>query len=100
MADRIRANRLARGAYEAPAANNGCDISISTGGSDCTPAQLAANDLFVWQAELAQMLPGGTGLVDVEPGSNPPLYTVTVGWDEPTEVDQVQFALEFQLQTF
>jgi type IV pilus assembly protein PilV len=100
MADRIRANRLARSAYEAPAANNGCDISTSAGGTNCTPAQLAANDLFVWQSELAQLLPGGTGDVDVDPGSNPPVYTVTVGWDEPTEDDQVQFALEFQLQIF
>jgi hypothetical protein len=46
------------------------------------------------------MLPGGTGVVEVDPGSNPPTYTITVSWDEPTEVDPVQFAFEFQLQTF
>ncbi len=37
MADRIRANRIALGAYAGPANNNGCDPE--NGGADCTPGE-------------------------------------------------------------
>ena len=43
MADRIRANTTATVAYAAGGANNNC----IEGGIDCTPPQLAANDVFV-----------------------------------------------------
>lgn len=99
MADRIRANRLGRAAYEGPAADNGCDTATG-GAASCTPAQLAANDLLIWQNEVARALPGGTGAIEVNVGTNPATYTVTVGWDEQTEVDPVTFVLEFQQQTF
>ena len=43
MADRIRANSTATVAYAGGGANNNC----IEGGIDCTPVQLAANDIFV-----------------------------------------------------
>lgn len=95
MADRIRANREARAAYEGAAGDNGCDS-----GADCSVAEMAAHDLFVWANELAQSLPGGSGTVEVDTGVNPARYVVAVSWDEPSEDDPVSFALEFQLQAY
>lgn len=78
MADRIRVNRLGELAYNGPAANNNCDPG---GGVDCTPAQMAANDLFVWQAQVANLLPGGQGKVE-DKGGTPSSYVITVEWQE------------------
>src|SRR5690606_4349987 len=83
MADRIRVNRLGGAAYEGPAANQACDPQ-SGGGVDCTPQQMAAHDLFVWEAQLEQLLPDGAGSVAHEP-TDPPTYTIAVSWTEPGE---------------
>ena len=56
LGDRIRANRTARAAYAGAAAANGTTC-IGTGVT-CTAAQMAAHDLFVWQAAIQQALPG------------------------------------------
>jgi len=79
IADRVRVNRLAQGAYEGPAADNGCDPD---GGADCTPDQMAAQDLLVWQAQLAELLPGGEGAIDFNGATDPPTYTIQVSWEE------------------
>ena len=80
MADRIRANRIAIGAYAGPAANNGCDPL--GGGVDCTPAEMAAHDLFLWEQQVLQALPNGQWQVQVNGGTLPPSYTIQVAWDE------------------
>ncbi|HEV7433080.1 MAG TPA: type IV pilus modification protein PilV, partial [Steroidobacteraceae bacterium] len=56
LADRIRANRTANLAYLGPAANNNC---YGAGAVDCAPALMAANDLLVWQNQIAAILPSG-----------------------------------------
>lgn len=78
MADRIRVNRRGGSDYNGAAADNGCDPG---GNTDCTPAEMAAHDLFVWQAQVAAQLPGGVGDV-AHAGSTPPTYTITVQWQE------------------
>jgi type IV pilus assembly protein PilV len=78
MADRIRVNRQGGAAYGGAAANNGCDPS---GGMSCTPAQMAAHDLFVWSDQVAQQLPNGAGTVQFV-GSTPPTYVISVTWRE------------------
>lgn len=95
MADRIRANRTATAAYEGPANDNGCDE-----GTVCTPAEMAAHDLYRWQSEIAASLPAGAGTVAVDTGVSPARYSIAVSWDEPSEDDPVSFSLEFRLQTF
>ena len=80
MADRIRANRGANLAYGGAAANNNC---YGVGAVDCAPAAMAANDLFVWQAQVATTLPTGAGVVAVVPGAaatDPFTYTITITW--------------------
>ena len=58
LADRIRANRTAGVAYAGSPASYGC-----TGGALkatlCTPAQMAADDLNLWQTQLRALLPAG-----------------------------------------
>ena len=86
VADRIRANPTAGAAYAAATGtNNNCIAQ----GTNCNVAQMAANDIFVWQAQAASFLPVfGNGAQQVQIGfdatTNPPTYTITVQWDEPT----------------
>jgi len=80
VADRIRANPTAAAAYAAPlGANNNC----ISGGTDCTPAQMAASDILLWQTQATDTLPGGTVLIAFDNTVNPPTYQITVSWNEP-----------------
>jgi type IV pilus assembly protein PilV len=78
MADRIRANRRGGASYGGVGADNNCDAG---GNTDCAPAELAAHDVWEWQAQVADMLPGGAGTV-VHAGAAPPTYTIRVQWQE------------------
>ena len=81
LGDRIRANRTAEDGYAGAAAANGTTC-IGTGAT-CTPAQMAAHDLFVWQAAIQQALPGApAGTVTVDTGTNPTTYQIRVLWVE------------------
>jgi len=100
IADRIRVNRGVQLAYEGAANDNNCDDPTGGGGVKCTPAQMAAHDLFVWQTQVAQGLPGGTTVIDVDTATNPATYTVTVSWDEPNQAAPVAFSMNFQLPTY
>jgi type IV pilus assembly protein PilV len=80
LADRIRANRTANLAYLGPAANNNC---YGVGAVDCAPPLMAANDLLVWQNQVAAMLPSGNGALNVVAGAaatDPFTYTITITW--------------------
>ncbi len=79
VADRIRANPRAAIAYSQAGANNNC----VNGGVDCTPVQMAANDIDLWEQQAADTLPNGTVTVDFDNGALPPTYQITVAWDEP-----------------
>ncbi|MEL7185701.1 MAG: type IV pilus modification protein PilV [Pseudomonadota bacterium] len=85
VADRIRANPTAGAAYNhaasATGTNNNC-VAMST---DCNPAEMAANDIFVWQTQADDSLPNGTVAVAFTAAAAgvPPLYQITVAWDEP-----------------
>lgn len=98
MADRIRANRLAQGAYAGAAADNGCDPQ-SGGGVDCTPAQMAAHDLFVLNRQVQQQLPNGQWQIQFNPGTLPPSYQITISWDEVGQAQPVQFQMLIQVPT-
>ncbi len=92
IADRIRANRAAgdgaNNAYGGAAAKNGCTGAAAV---SCTPAQMAADDLYHWQRQLSQAIVGAaaTGTVVVTAGT-PQTYTITVSWTEKTVAQQVQ----------
>jgi type IV pilus assembly protein PilV len=79
LGDRIRANRTANLAYAGAAANNNC---YGAGAVNCTPALMAANDLLVWQQQIAAILPGGAGVVAVNGAAVPYSYQITISWTE------------------
>ena len=83
VADRIRANPRAAIAYSQAGANNNC----VNGGIDCTPPQMAANDIDLWDQQAADTLPNGTVTVDFTAGVGglPATYLIKVAWDEPGE---------------
>ena len=75
MAERMRSNILTT---DASAASNYGNIAAADGNcrdvhfghthaaAACTPEQMAADDLFDWQAQVAALLPSGFGLVCVD----------------------------------
>jgi type IV pilus assembly protein PilV len=98
MADRIRANPTAGAAYAGAAANNNC-----AQGATCNPAQLAADDVFRWQQQVATTLPddGDPGLpqtqVVVVGAAAPRTYQITVRWAEPAEPQPLSYVLRMQI---
>ena len=96
LADRIRANRRAgdapNNAYGGAAADNHC---TGAGAASCTPAQMAADDLYHWQRRLSQAIAGGTatGTVVVTAGT-PQTYTILVSWTEKTGTLQYQMQVQ------
>lgn len=92
VADRIRANPRAAVAYAAGGANNNC----VDGGIDCTPAQMAANDIFQWDLQATDLLPNGViavNFADPNPGVTPPTYQITVTWTEPGPVPILNYSI-------
>lgn len=99
MADRIRVNRLAGAAYEgAPATADLCGPA----GASCTPAAMAASDLFLWNEQIDEQLPGGaagaSGTVGFTPG-NPATFEIKVTWQE-TGVGEVSHESVIQVPDF
>jgi type IV pilus assembly protein PilV len=96
IGDRIRANRTAGIAYEGTAAASG-DTCIGPT-ANCTPQQLAAHDLFLWQSQIAQTLPGtAAGAVDVQEDTNPRTYVITLSWTEPGESEALSYTMRLQI---
>ena len=81
VADRIRANPRAGVAYAGLGADNGC---VATG-TDCNEAEMAAHDIFTWDQQAVDSLPNGNVTIAFNNDVVPPLYTITVAWDEPGE---------------
>ena len=81
VADRIRANPRAGVAYAGAGADSNCVL----GGVDCSEAEMAANDIFLWDQQAADSLPNGDVTVVFDNTVVPPTYAITVTWDEPGE---------------
>jgi type IV pilus assembly protein PilV len=92
VADRIRANPTADIAYAAAVGvDNGCVL----GGVDCSPTQMAANDILLWKDQAADTLPGGDVLIvhTAEAGLVPTTYQITVSWTEPGQVPAPNYTI-------
>ncbi|MEX2259522.1 MAG: type IV pilus modification protein PilV [Woeseia sp.] len=81
VADRIRANPMAAAAYAGAGADNSC----VNGGVNCTPAEMAAHDILLWDQQAVDTLPNGDVAVEFDNSVVPPTYQITVSWDEPGE---------------
>jgi type IV pilus assembly protein PilV len=96
LGDRIRANRNAGPAYEGAAAADGDDCLGAA--ATCTPAEMAAHDLFLWQAQIQQIFPGApAGTVDVDDTTTPDTYAITVSWREAAEANPLTYTLRMQI---
>jgi type IV pilus assembly protein PilV len=96
LADRIRANRRANVAYAGAPANNNCYTPAAT----CNAAQMAANDLLVWNAQVAAILPQGNGTVAVAGAAYPYTYTINLSWLESgaaSAASATTYTMTFQL---
>lgn len=98
LADSIRSNRMATEQYEADFDEDPVlvDTCLTTAG--CSAAELAATDLALWKAAIAQALPGGEGQVvvnDPVAAGEPTTYVLTVRWNEVGENVPVAFQLGF-----
>jgi len=91
VADRIRANPTAGAAYNHLANATGTNNSCVAGGVNCTPSQMAANDIFIWQNQADDSLPGGDIAVTFTAavGALPPTYFINVTWTEPNPLGGV-----------
>ncbi len=79
VGDRIRANPRAGPAYALAGSNKNC----VNGGVDCSPADMAANDIYLWDQQAADTLPNGTVTVVYDNAVSPPTYEIRVQWAEP-----------------
>lgn len=80
IADRIRANPSAGVNYQAIGQDHGC----VNGGVDCTPTEMAQNDIDLWDAQVADALPAGdVAIVFTDNGGvSPDTYQITITWQE------------------
>ncbi len=91
MADRIRANPGGSESYVADAdvaepAVACADTADGPAPASCLPAAMAVYDIWQWQqtiaATAASGLPGGNGRIVRDGSVEPPLFTITINWDE------------------
>lgn len=80
VADRIRANTQAFGAYTAA---TGTDNSCIDGGVVCSNTEIAAQDILQFQEQAAAALPNGSVAITFNNVTIPPEYTIIVSWSEP-----------------
>ena len=96
VADRIRANPNGGAAYmHATGVNNNCVAA----NNDCDIVEMARNDVFLWKQQAGNTLPGtaptggGDVTINFDDTVVPPVYTITVSWEEPGEQPQYQVAI-------
>ena len=107
IADRIRANRTVPlsyvVAYGGVAAPTSCDSEAAA----CSPAALAADDVFRWKQELLGTfdaggqplslgaLPEGDGSIEVTAGT-PNIYVITIRWTETGQEAPATYTLRLE----
>ena len=76
--DRIRSNPAAGAAY----AGDGRDMGCVATGRSCSPAEMAAHDVFQWGQQAENALPGGRIDVGYDASTFPPVFQIRVSWDD------------------
>jgi type IV pilus assembly protein PilV len=103
LADRIRANSKAQGAYAfvSSTPQNPTDVP-NCSQQGCSAADIAKVDLADWRMAIQRVLPAGaTGTVQYVPSPNglgrPDTYRVSVKWNEPGEDKDLSYDINMQL---
>ena len=89
ITDRIRANPTAGVAYAGVGADNSC-VAANV---DCDVVGMAANDIWLWDQQAVDSLPNGDVVINFDDTVVPPVYTITVSWDEPGETPSYAIAI-------
>lgn len=103
MADRISANARARDAYDVEASYGGAPATHDcVEDANCTPEELAEDDLARWIDSVGDTLPGSAPTADVQftpaaAAGRPDRYTIRVDWQEPGEAAPFTYAATMQL---
>ena len=95
---RIRANPTAGTSYAGPPAT--APGTCTGPDKSCTPEQMAAHDLYDWQEQIANTLPGNpTGTVTVDTSTTPWTYEITITWLEAgdAEENRQRYVMRMQL---
>jgi type IV pilus assembly protein PilV len=100
MADRIRTNQAGAASYDVGPEAAGaappvdCADTAVTPAQNCTPADMALNDIWQWKTLVGNTddtqfqrlgLPSATASITRNPATVPVTYTITVRWSEKTE---------------
>lgn len=99
MADRIRANRFAGAAYET--APGDATSQECSGEKNCDRDEMAENDLYLWQLQINELLPGNAtpSIVYAAGAANEPdTYTITMDWREPNTEEVLRYRLAVQVE--
>lgn len=99
MADRIRANSTGINNYVGAGVGNGvagANNNCVNGVVDCTPAQMAGDDLFWWYEDVKNLMPVGRS-ASIVVANIPPVdqYTITMTWPERGQAAPVSYTLTF-----
>ena len=105
VVDRMRSNTSALDTYEAALSDdfaafsgNGCRDTPSEAAADCTPAELAQLDVYLWKQALADPangVPAGQGAIAAVAGFTN-RYQITVQWTDRAEGTPGQHLTEVQ----
>mgnify|MGYP006318814629 CR=1 FL=1 len=99
MADRLRANSSAGAAF-ALAAGTILDAPATpcTTAGQCSPQQVAAVELYLWQQSVMRLLPDPQAAITVSPASTPEanLYTITIRWVQSGDAAAAAITLTVQ----
>lgn len=88
VADRIRSNPRAGIAYEGAGADKSC-VAMDI---DCSEADMASHDIFLWNQQADDSMPNGQVTITFN-GVVPAEYTIAVTWDEPGEVAPLNYTV-------
>ncbi len=71
-------------------------------GVDCIETAMAANDIFLWDQQVAESLPNGDVTIAFNNAVVPPVYTITIDWDEPGEnpLDPLNYIIAIPVMGF
>jgi len=97
MADRIRVNPATDGTVAGAYTGAGADNACTGGFTDCTPADMAAHDVFLWRQVIQNLLPNGQGVIAYDAGPIPDQYTITISWSEVGEADPAVYQMVVQI---
>lgn len=98
----MRANPTALASYAAAGAGDGVDNDC-TGNNDCTPAQLAQEDVYWWKTSLKEGMPSSltTAVALTAPvaPSKMATVTITVGWQERSKISNDSVSKSYSTTT-